>query len=228
MIFLRIVTTVAEVFATVADTTWGTCSIGSSRRPSNDAKARCQEPAIFTGKSEDFKQWLTACSLLKRRLMSFSQWTKLARLRPSLKEAPNSGSYLSGLMEDALLLGRSYERRYKKSLPLNTRISTIDSVWSGRGKVATSKILSMSLTADAWPLEIWKNLRRLCSSSKDSWTCGKRSGALPPKTLQETFSAAHTAARNRHSVLSGQLRQIHSHPLPRPRLGRMYERPSPW
>ena len=58
-------------------------------------------------------------------------------------------SYLSGLMEDILLLGRSYERRYKKPLPSNTRINTIDSVWSGRGKVATSKILSMSLTADA-------------------------------------------------------------------------------
>ena len=50
MIFFRIVTTVAEVFATVADTLWGTGSTGSSRRPSNDAKARCQEPAIFTGK----------------------------------------------------------------------------------------------------------------------------------------------------------------------------------
>ena len=221
MIFLRIVTTVAEVFATVADTLWGTGSTGSSRRPSYDVKARCKEPAIFTGKSEDFKQWLTACSRLKRPMVSFRQWTKLPILRPSWKEAPNinSGSYLSGLMEDALLLGRSYERRYKKPLPLNTRISTIDSVWSGRGKVATSKILSMSLTADAWPLGIWKNLRRLCSSSKDSWTCGKRSGALPPKTLQEAFSAARTAARNRYGVPSGQLRQMHSQPLPRPRLG---------
>ena len=55
MIFLRIVTTVAEVSTTVADTLWGTGSKGSSRRPSNDAKARCKEPAIFTGKSGDFK-----------------------------------------------------------------------------------------------------------------------------------------------------------------------------
>ena len=55
MIFLRIVTTVAEVFASVADMLWGTGSKGSSRRPSNDAKARCKEPAIFTGKSEDFQ-----------------------------------------------------------------------------------------------------------------------------------------------------------------------------
>ena len=56
MIFLRIVTTVAEVFATVAVTLWGTCSKGRSMGPSNDAKARCKEPAIFTGKSEDFKE----------------------------------------------------------------------------------------------------------------------------------------------------------------------------
>ena len=56
MIFLRIVTTVAVVFATVADTLWGTGSKGSSRRPSNDAKARCKEPAILTGKSGDFKE----------------------------------------------------------------------------------------------------------------------------------------------------------------------------
>ena len=49
-----------------------------------------------------------------------------------------------------------------------------------------------------------------------------------PKTLQEAFSAAHAAVRNRHSVPSGQLRQMHNQPVPRPRRGRMYERPSPW
>ena len=58
MIFLRIVPTVAVVFATVAVTLWGTGSNGNSRRPSNDAKARCKEPSIFTGKSGDFKEWL--------------------------------------------------------------------------------------------------------------------------------------------------------------------------
>ena len=31
-----------------------------------------------------------------------------------------------------------------------------------------------------------------------------------PKTLQKAISAAHTAARNRQSVRSGQLRQMHS------------------
>ena len=50
MILLRIVTTVVEVFAAAADTLWGTGSKGSSRRPSNDAKVRCNEPDIFTGK----------------------------------------------------------------------------------------------------------------------------------------------------------------------------------
>ena len=63
MIFLRIVTTVAEVFAAVADMLWGTGSKGSSKRPSNDAKAMPNEPAIFTGKSEDFKEWL--CTVKK-------------------------------------------------------------------------------------------------------------------------------------------------------------------
>ena len=57
-IFLRNVTTVAAVFATVADTLWGTGSKGSSKSPSNDAKARRNEPAIFTRKSEYFKEWL--------------------------------------------------------------------------------------------------------------------------------------------------------------------------
>ena len=58
MIFLRIVTTVAAVFATVADTLRGTGSKGSSKSSSNDAKARRNEPAIFTRKSEYFKGWL--------------------------------------------------------------------------------------------------------------------------------------------------------------------------
>ena len=44
------------------------------------------------------------------------------------------------------------------------------------------------------------------------------------KTLQE----ARTAACNRHSVPSGQLRQMHSQPVPSPRRSRMDERPSPW
>ena len=58
MILLLTVTAVAVVFVTVASTLWVTGSRGSSRRPSNDAKARCKEPVIFTGKSEDFKEWL--------------------------------------------------------------------------------------------------------------------------------------------------------------------------
>ena len=58
MIFLRIITTVPVVFATVAVTLRGTGSKGNSKRPSNDAKARCKEPSIFTGKSGDFKEWL--------------------------------------------------------------------------------------------------------------------------------------------------------------------------
>ena len=44
------------------------------------------------------------------------------------------------------------------------------------------------------------------------------------KTLQE----ARTATRNQHSVPSGQLRQMHSQPVPWPRRGRMDDRPSPW
>ena len=63
MIFLRIVTTVAEFFAEVADMLRGTGSKGSSKRPSNDVKARRNETSIFTGKSEDFKEWL--CTVKK-------------------------------------------------------------------------------------------------------------------------------------------------------------------
>ena len=59
-------------------------------------------------------------------------------------------------MEKVLPLGRSYEKRCKKPLPSNTRISTIGSVWSGRGKVPTSKILSMSLTADSYDIILGK------------------------------------------------------------------------
>ena len=58
MILLLIVTAVAVVFVTVAGMLSITGSRGSSRRPSNDTKARCKEPATFAEKSEDFKEWL--------------------------------------------------------------------------------------------------------------------------------------------------------------------------
>ena len=58
MILLLIVTAVAVVVVTVAGMLFVTGSRGTSRRPSNDTKARCKEPATFAEKSEDFKEWL--------------------------------------------------------------------------------------------------------------------------------------------------------------------------
>ena len=113
-------------------------------------------------------------------------------------------------MEDELLLGRSYERRCKKPLPPNIRISTIGSVWSGRGSDLKDFIYEFNSTClAARDLDELTKTVLFIDGLLDMEVV-KRGERCHPKTLQEAISVARTAARNRNSVPSGQLRQMHT------------------
>ena len=229
MIFFLAV--VVVILATVGATwfvTHSTLFVTGSRRSSNQAKARCKEPAIFTGKSEQFKEWLFTVEEAIRILQpsdpvgyavsflegSARQW--IISLWDDRGRTP-TWQDLRKQMQEAFTF--DHQDEYDRQRLVRTRqdgdLEDFIYEFNSRCLAArnldelTKTVLFIEGLLDA---EVVKEVQR-----------------CHPKTLQAAIRAARTAARSRRSAPSGELRQMYTstQPAPRTRRGRIDERPSP-